>query len=153
VGKTWTDCTLNVIAADGRELSFEAHRLVLASASEYFRGLFLSGLHNGVSVSSVEVANADDLDVVEEALQHMYGARIELTPANVVPLLSIADFLLVTTLLAHCRRYIAHALEGELQTSSNTVDRRRVCLCLLQAAASRAGHSRACQAAAEQCLR
>jgi hypothetical protein len=140
--------------ADGHERSYAAHRLVLASASCYFRGLFLSGLQSDVPIcSTVEVANADDCDAFEEALEHIYGASIELTPANVVSLLSIADYLLVTTLLAHCRRYIAHVLEGELQTSSNTVDRRRICMCLLQAAASRSGRSRACHATAEQCLR
>ena len=70
----FTDYSLSISSPEHNEKAFPVHRLVLASASEYFRGLLLSGIRSdGESSCAARVSlSSDELEVFPDALRYMY---------------------------------------------------------------------------------
>ena len=83
------------VAAGNR--SFEVHRLVLASASDFFDGSFSAGLAESAS-ARVELAATRGV-VLESALQFAYTGRCDVEEAHIVELLEVASFLRVGALV------------------------------------------------------
>uniref|UniRef100_A0A8D2JIB7 BTB domain-containing protein n=1 Tax=Varanus komodoensis TaxID=61221 RepID=A0A8D2JIB7_VARKO len=95
------DCTFVV---DG--IDFKAHKAVLAACSEYFRMLFV----DQKDVVHLDISNAAGL---EQVLDFMYTAKLNLSPENVEDVLAVAGFLQIQEVVGACRTLQALAAPAE----------------------------------------
>jgi hypothetical protein len=115
-GGAFSDWTLKVESLgldeeyeDVGAAEFKVHRIVLASKSGYFERLLLSERFRASAdferaQTTLPVPCAAMMDAVPQALSFIYGAPVSITPENVVPLMALADMLLVPALVHECRK-------------------------------------------------
>lgn len=97
-----------LICVDGK--TFPAHRTVLASASPYFKALFSSNLGE-LNVESKPIVVSDiDTTNMTKLLQYIYTGEIELTEENIKPIISAANYLLISSLKDRCTRFLQRML-------------------------------------------
>ena len=98
------DVTLSV---DGQQ--FDCHRVLLASASEYFRCLFTTSLaEQNQSVITISGVDANSMKLV---LDYIYTGRVELNADTVQNLLSSANLFQLSGLRDGCADYMEQKIE------------------------------------------
>lgn len=98
------DATLCV---DGR--TFYAHRNILASCSPYFKAMFSSKMKEANETKPV-ILNDIEGHNMEELLKYIYTGEIELRHDNIRPIISAANYLLITSLKDRCVRFLKKML-------------------------------------------
>lgn len=88
---------------------FQAHRVVLASCSEYFRAMFSSGLRES-SEEEIELrgVTAKGLSVI---LDYIYTSRLELDTLILEEVLDCASQLQVMSVLSRCADYLVRLID------------------------------------------
>ena len=97
-----------LICVDGK--TFPAHRTVLAAASPYFKALFSSNLGELNCESKPIVLSDIDTTNMIKLLQYIYTGEIELTEENIKPIISAANYLLISSLKDRCTRFLQRML-------------------------------------------
>ena len=95
------------ICVDGR--TFYAHRCVLSASSPYFKAMFSSNMKESTECKPI-VLNDIDAHNMEELLKYIYTGEIELTPENIRPIISAANYLLITSLKERCVKFLQQML-------------------------------------------
>src|SRR5579872_4390360 len=68
---TYTDATLTLNARDKR-ITFDIHRVILASASNYFHALFTFG--SNYTKTEFTINEVDDVDIMYDLIMSWYGS-------------------------------------------------------------------------------
>ena len=89
--------------------SYRAHRLILASSSQYFHNLFIE--NNEVSEIHLEVA--DPNNVFPDVIKYIYSGDVVINSENSIPLLALADKLDLSDLKTQSSRYLAGSIRHE----------------------------------------
>lgn len=94
----------------------QAHKVILAASSDYFRAMFTK---EGLIESDQHVININGISSIgiENVLNFIYTAKLELTLSNVQEVLAAANYFQLTTIIDACLNF----LEGELDTD-NCID-------------------------------
>jgi hypothetical protein len=100
-----SDVTL--VTAHGQ---IQAHRLVLAHSSEFFR-LLLSSAFKEQRLAVVKLNFPDPSNVFPQVLQFIYQGTLELALDTVLALLTQADHYLIHALAAQCTEFVAKHLK------------------------------------------
>ncbi|XP_006004319.1 kelch-like protein 11 [Latimeria chalumnae] len=105
-------CDVTLAFSGGRE--FQAHRSVLAAATDYFSPL-LGGPFEESRSGRVEMKNwssqpGPDPDTVEAVIQYMYTGEIRVCTGNVHEVLELADRFLLTQLKDFCGDFLKKKL-------------------------------------------
>ena len=95
------------LCVDGR--TFYAHKTILASCSPYFKAMFSTKMKEASEAKPV-VLNDIDGQNMEELLKYMYTGEIELTNNNIRPIISAANYLLITSLKDRCVQFLKKML-------------------------------------------
>lgn len=95
------------LCVDGR--TFYAHKSLLASCSPYFKAMFSSKMKEA-SESKPIVFNDIDAQNMEALLKYIYTGEIELRADNIRPIISAANFLLITSLKDRCVQFLKKML-------------------------------------------
>ncbi len=98
---TFCDITL-LIGPDKHPI--RAHRLILASASEYFKVMFTTDLKEG-GQSEVELPKAD-VTTMTSLLDFIYTGKITVTDENVEKIVTGANFFGIAKIVQKCINYI-----------------------------------------------
>lgn len=98
------DATLCV---DGR--TFYAHKNILASCSPYFKAMFSSKMKEASETKPI-ILNDIEGHNMEELLKYIYTGEIELRHDNIRPIISAANYLLITSLKDRCVRFLKKML-------------------------------------------
>ena len=98
------DATLCV---DGR--TFYAHRSILASCSPYFKAMLSSKMKESCENKPI-ILNDIDGHHMEGLLKYIYTGEIELRHDNIRPIISAANYLLITSLKDRCVRFLKKML-------------------------------------------
>ncbi|GBG72775.1 hypothetical protein CBR_g12343 [Chara braunii] len=98
-----------LMASDGIEIP--AHRVVLASRSEYFRALFEGEMQE--SQQKVIHLKTVSKDVLMIVLTFMYGGVVEVPSHLQLEVMSVADMLLLEDLKLECERHLKDAVGVE----------------------------------------
>ena len=98
---SFCDITLSV---DPEKLQIKGHRLVLASAFDYFRAMLNSNLKEG-SQSEVELPKTD-AKTMESLIDFAYTGKMKLTNGNIERIATAANFFGMSRLLEKCVNYI-----------------------------------------------
>ncbi|OXA64020.1 kelch-like protein 9 [Folsomia candida] len=97
------------LIADGQ--SFEAHRVVLASISDYFRSMFTSDVReSNLKEITLEGVSARGIQYL---LDYAYTSRLSLNLLNIQDVLSTASHVQVTTVVEACSSYLQEQLDLE----------------------------------------
>ncbi len=95
------------LCVDGR--TFNAHKTVLASCSPYFKSMFASKMKEANETKPL-VFNDIDAQNMESLLKYMYTGEIELRSDNIRPIISAANYLLITNLKDRCVQFLKKML-------------------------------------------
>ena len=98
------DATLCV---DGR--TFYAHKTILAACSPYFKAMFSSKMKESNEAKPI-ILNDIDGHNMEELLNYIYTGEIDLRQDNIRPIISAANYLLITSLKDRCVRFLKKML-------------------------------------------
>ena len=98
---TFCDITL-LIGPDKHPI--RAHRLILASASEYFKVMFTTGLKEG-GQSEVELPKADVL-TMKLLIDFIYTGKMTVTNENIEKIITAANFFGIAKIVQKCINYI-----------------------------------------------
>ena len=101
-------CDVTLVSADKQR--FRAHKIILASASRYFKALFVgAGKHLRENATRTTDSNdmvieleAVDADSLGSVLTSIYQKNVEITPENVEGLLSASNYLDVAPIRQAC---------------------------------------------------
>ncbi|XP_076358092.1 kelch-like protein 26 [Tachypleus tridentatus] len=97
------------LIADGQ--SFKAHRVVLASCSDYFRAMFTDAMKESkLSEISLNGVSAEGMKYV---LDYVYTSRLALSLANIQDVLSAASHLQLLAVVEACSSYLQKQLDIE----------------------------------------
>ncbi|CAG9801770.1 unnamed protein product [Chironomus riparius] len=97
--------------------SFQAHKLLLAASSDYFRAMFTAnGKILELEKSEIQIDGISAVGI-ENVLNFIYTAKLELSLMNVQEVLSAANYFQLPTVIDACLNF----LEGELDTE-NCID-------------------------------
>ena len=96
------------ICVDGK--IFNVHRTILAASSPYFKALFSSDLNSSATESKPIVLNDIDCVNMDILLNYLYTGEIELTSDNVKPIISAANYLLISSLKDRCTKFLQKML-------------------------------------------
>src|SRR5579872_6871554 len=69
---TYTDATLTLNSRD-KSMTFDIHRVILASASSYFHALFTFG--SNYTKTSFTINEVDDVDIMYDLIMSWYGSK------------------------------------------------------------------------------
>ncbi|CAG0892965.1 unnamed protein product [Darwinula stevensoni] len=94
---------------EGRE--FPAHKVVLASCSEYFEAMFTNEMKE--SKQNKIYLNGITADGLESVLEYAYTSRLLLTLANIMDVLGAASHVQVFTVVDACSTYLEDHLDLE----------------------------------------
>ncbi|KAH3763437.1 E3 ubiquitin-protein ligase Ufd4 [Pelomyxa schiedti] len=108
---TFSDVTLIVGRTSPRE-RYRAHRIILATSSEFFRRLLLGEFKESTQYT-IELKYPDPDHVFPILLQFMYTGTVDLTSEIAIPLLSMADHYLVPDLQRACFNYIGSRIHRD----------------------------------------
>nr|XP_018916480.1 PREDICTED: kelch-like protein 8 [Bemisia tabaci]XP_018916481.1 PREDICTED: kelch-like protein 8 [Bemisia tabaci] len=81
-----------------------AHKIVLAAATPYFKTMFTSGLKE--SMENVIEMHEVEFSLMQDIIQFFYTAQIELNETNVFDFWNMANFLQSTHLRGACKQYL-----------------------------------------------
>lgn len=95
-----------VLVTDDRE--FQAHRVVLASGSPYFRAMFVAGLSESRQLR-VELKNIP-ATILEQVLRYLYNSHFEIPIELVQDAIPAADMLCLVSLKEACAAYLLRQL-------------------------------------------
>uniref|UniRef100_A0A3B3RTC8 Zinc finger and BTB domain-containing protein 46-like n=1 Tax=Paramormyrops kingsleyae TaxID=1676925 RepID=A0A3B3RTC8_9TELE len=102
-------CDVSVVV-EGRV--FTAHRNVLLGSSRYFKTLYGGPGAEPVTVTRLDIVTARGFEAI---LDFMYSARLALTGANVIEVMSAASYLQMTDIVRACHAFIRAALDISLR--------------------------------------
>lgn len=92
-----------------------AHKIVLASLSDYFKNLFK--YHNKQSDTHIEEYDLDPSmfkeDTLNQIIEYGYTGRIEIEVGFVQELLMAASFLQIKFVLTECEKFMTHNIETD----------------------------------------
>ena len=88
--------------------NFHAHKVVLSSASPFFRALFGNDMKES-RADSIELNEVDGF-VMEDLLQFVYTGKVNLNIKNIYKMIAAADFLLLTGLVELCSNFLYNNL-------------------------------------------
>ncbi|XP_035233755.1 kelch-like protein 28 [Stegodyphus dumicola] len=91
------DCCLR--SEDG--LEFGAHRVILASRCDYFRGIFSGNFGTETKVNLSGISGS----ILCEILRFLYTGSLTLNEDNIIDIIVSADYFLIDKLLNKCRIY------------------------------------------------
>ncbi|CAI5444963.1 unnamed protein product [Caenorhabditis angaria] len=91
-----------VLVMEGKKLS--AHRVVLAAAIPYFRGMFTSGMLEA-TMKEIEIANME-YDTMELLLGYAYTGELRISTCNVQSLITGASFLQLHDVVQECAEFL-----------------------------------------------
>lgn len=103
------DCTIRL---DGKEEEYQAHRAVLASASEFFLNAFTSGMQEDAERCVTIPANYTTL--FDKIYQFCYSGRLDIIPEEVVQLLDYASYFGISTLTDLILKVLKENMSKEL---------------------------------------
>lgn len=79
-----------------------AHKVLLAAASPYFKGMFTTNFNEG-NLKTIDLSGSlKNFYVFRKILRFFYSGRIEIDIENVIPFLTIAKMLVVEEIIAEC---------------------------------------------------
>lgn len=102
-------CDVSVVV-EGRV--FTAHRNVLLGSSRYFKTLYGGPGAEPVTITRLDIVTARGFEAI---LDFMYSARLALTGANVIEVMSAASYLQMTDIVRACHAFIRAALDISLR--------------------------------------
>ena len=89
---------------------YRAHRLVLAFSSKFFASMLLSDFKE-TNTAMIDLCKiSDPYNIFPEILKTIYSGKIDLTQQKVVPLLAMADALMIKILHDKCMEFISTSL-------------------------------------------
>lgn len=89
--------------------AFDAHKVVLAASSEYFRAMFLGGTQEKAQ-SSITLREVK-ANIFSHILDCIYGVELDIHSENVEDLIVTADMLRVTDIVERCEAYLMDQLD------------------------------------------
>ncbi|XP_035697188.1 kelch-like protein 21 isoform X1 [Branchiostoma floridae] len=89
---------------------FPCHRVVLASASSYFKAMFSGELRE--SLATKIVIHSVSEDIMELLLEFSYTGRVDITQKNVEALLEAANLFQFGTVREACSRYLQQRIDA-----------------------------------------
>eukprot|EP00794_Sanderia_malayensis_P008156 gene8156-9028_t len=95
------------LCVDGR--TFDAHKNILSSCSPYFKAMFSTKMKESTETKPV-VLNDIDANNMEALLNYIYTGDIELRADNIRPIISAANYLLITNLKERCVQFLKKML-------------------------------------------
>lgn len=121
-----------VLAVETREI--EAHRVVLASQSPFFRAMFTTRLAER-EMKRIELHDID-YAALHNLVQYSYSGTVRITEANVQALLSASDALQYEAVKEACSGYLRRALHPSNCIGIQSFAEHHHCLSLSQASAT-----------------
>jgi len=108
-GGQYTDIEICVQSLDGKKkMSYRAHRCILASRSDHFRGLFSVGMKDSnVGNVTLEIPEPESF---REILRWMYCGELKLTPERAIDVLGAADALCLDEVVDFASSFISSNL-------------------------------------------
>ena len=98
-------CDITIIAENE---VFRAHKIILASSSQFFRALLSNNMQETFS-REVQLPGINS-SVMEALLNFIYTGNVDVTKSNVRHLLEAADFLLISSLKEICCEFLRESL-------------------------------------------
>lgn len=98
-------CDITLQAAG---MPYQAHKVVLAAASEYFKIMFTASMKekNMDCINLDDVAEQLDDSQLRNVLDYIYTGEILLNDDNILPVLLLSSFLQIFTLMKQCQDYL-----------------------------------------------
>ena len=87
----------------------KAHRLILASASEYFRAMFTAELKEG-GQSEVVLPNID-LATMKSLMDFVYTGKLKVSNENIEKIVTAANFFGLSKIVEKCTKYIKEKMD------------------------------------------
>lgn len=107
--KSNTFCDVVLIVDDHR---LQAHKVVLAASSPFFKAKFTSDLTREKASDELEVNIPDfEPDTVEELLNFIYTGEVGLTEHNAIELFAVADYYDIPNLKETCAEFLIISLK------------------------------------------
>ncbi len=82
----------------------KAHRVILASASDFFKAMFTTDLKEGTQ-SEIELPKTD-IATMKALIEFAYTGKIQVTESNIENIITAANFYGMSTLVQKCVKYI-----------------------------------------------
>lgn len=92
-----------------RNTAFNAHKVVLAASSDYFRAMFLGGTQE-TAQSSIALHEIT-VEIFAVILDFIYGVELDIHGENVEDIIVAADMLRVTDIVECCEAYLMEQLD------------------------------------------
>ena len=102
-------CDVKVAVEGGT--SFDAHKVVLAAGSDFFKALFTSGMRENSS-STVTVCDVTS-DVMQAVLTFLYDKQLSVTPSTLAAIMQAASQLEIASLLSVSSAFLVETLSVE----------------------------------------
>ncbi|XP_069687912.1 kelch-like protein diablo [Periplaneta americana] len=96
------------LCVNGDEI--KAHKVILSSASPYFRAMFTSGLKE-TKQDCIEMHEVE-FSALKDIIRFFYTTEIEVTEDNVYNLMEVTDLLQVSAVRAACSHYLLSTLNA-----------------------------------------
>lgn len=88
-------------------ISYQAHKVVLAAASEYFKIMFTSSMkEKNMEIINLNIAKQLDVSQLSSVLDYIYTGEIVLNDENILPTLCLSVFFQIPTLTERCQGYL-----------------------------------------------
>ena len=91
-----------------KDIEIPAHRVILASASVYFKNMLLSGMKES-RMSRIELKDVDP-KALEQLINFAYSHKLDITSENVQSLMTVASMLSFTPAFEACAQFLASNL-------------------------------------------